>query len=90
MDRIAGSYCIGSVGWIGLDCIVSYWLDEDTLDFMHWLVTARMGDRVDGMFGALVVQGWDVRTLVPARTGAPEQERHHWHLRDSNALDGHC
>ena len=40
------------IGWIvsldcivsaGLDHIVSYQLDQETLAFMHWLVTARMG-----------------------------------------------
>ena len=38
---------------------------------------------MDGLDGSLVVLGWDGRSLVPAGTGAPEQERHHW-------LAGHC
>ena len=40
----AGLYCI--VGWIvsyRLDWIVSYQLDQETLDFMGWLVTVWMG-----------------------------------------------
>ena len=40
----AGSYRI--VVWIvlyRLDWIVSYWLDQETLDFMRWLVTVSMG-----------------------------------------------
>ena len=27
---------------------------------------------------------------MPALTGAPEQERHHWLLRGRNALSGYC
>ena len=34
--------------------------------------------------------GWDVQSLEPAGTGAPEQERHHWLLRGYDALDGYC
>ena len=57
LDRIvlAGSYrwillySLYWIGWIGLDHIVSYRLDEDTSDFMHWQVTANMG-RMDWMW----------------------------------------
>ena len=51
LDRIYGSYSIGWIGWIGLaglDWIISYWLDEDPLAFMHWIVKTRMG-RMDWM-----------------------------------------
>ena len=40
-------------------------------------------DGNDGLDGALVGMGLDERLLVPARTRATEQERHHW-------LAGHC
>ena len=40
-------------------------------------------DGKDGLDGALVVLGWDGRSLAPTGTGAPEQERHHW-------LAGYC
>ena len=30
--------------------------------------------------------GWDGQSLAPTGTGAPEQERHNWLLRGSNAL----
>ena len=48
MDRIvllAGSYRNR------LDWIVSYWLDQETLHFMRWLVTSLMGQigRMDRM-----------------------------------------
>ena len=79
MDRISRLY---HIGWIGLDRIVSYWLDEDTLAFMHWLVTARMGrmGQMDWM-GGLVGRGWEGLKLAPSGTGVPpwalEQEHHH-------------
>ena len=38
---------------------------------------------MDGLDGALVGLVWDGRSLAPAGTGAPEQERHHW-------LAGYC
>ena len=38
---------------------------------------------MDGLDGTLVGLGWDGRSLAPAETGGPEQERHHW-------LDGYC
>ena len=40
-------------------------------------------DRVDELEGALVGLGRYRRLIVPAGTGAPEQERHHW-------LAGYC
>ena len=40
-------------------------------------------DGTDGLDGALMGMGWDGRSLAPAGTGAPEQERHHW-------LAGYC
>ena len=40
-------------------------------------------DGNDGLDGALVGLGWDGLLLAPARTGASEQERHHW-------LAGYC
>ena len=43
LDLIALTYIIGWIIWIGFDRIVLYRLDEDTLAFMHWQVTARMG-----------------------------------------------
>ena len=73
----------------GLDWIVSYRLDQETLAFMRWLVTGwvgRMGrmGRMDWM-GVSVGRRWDGLTLALARTGAPpwapEQECHHWLLR---------
>ena len=33
---------------------------------------------MDGLDGALVGLGWYGRSLAPAGTGEPEQERHHW------------
>ena len=47
-------------------------------------------DGTDGLDGALVRLGWDGRPLAPARTGVPEQERHHWLLRGRDALAGYC
>ena len=38
---------------------------------------------MDGLDGELVGLGWYGRSLAPAGTGAPEQERHH-------LLDGYC
>ena len=41
---LARLYCI--VGWVvsyRLDWIVLFWLDQETLDFMRWLVTGWMG-----------------------------------------------
>ena len=99
LDRIAVLYRIGWIDWIrlaGLYWIVSYRLDEGTSAFMHWLVTARCLDGTDGtggtdgLDGVLVGLGWDGRPLVPAGTGAPEQERHHWFLRGRDALAGYC
>ena len=50
LDRIvsAGLAGLDQLDWIGLDWIglyriVSYRLNEETSDFMHWLITARMG-----------------------------------------------
>ena len=40
-------------------------------------------DGNDGLDGSLVGLEWDGRLLWPARTGATEQERHHW-------LAGYC
>ena len=68
-------------------------MDEDTSAFMRWMVTARMGrmGRMDWMGRWwLVGRGWDRRTLAPAGTGAPEQERHHWILRGGDVLAGYC
>ena len=60
---------IGFIGWIvsycRLDRILSYRLDQETLAFMRWLVTAWMG-RMDWMG-----RWWDGRTLAPAGTGGP-------------------
>ena len=79
--------------WLaGLDWIVSYhigWITTHRILCIGWLLLG-WGDGTDGLFGALAQQGWDAQTLVPAGTGATEQERHHWHLRGSDALDGHC
>ena len=41
---------------------------------------------MDGLDGAFVGLGWDGQSLAPTGTGAPEQERHNWLLRGSNAL----
>ena len=59
LDRIvlAGLYCwiisyrLDWIGWIQLDCIILYRLDEDISAFMHWQVTARMVrmERIDCM-----------------------------------------
>ena len=72
------------IGWIGR--IGSAGLDE--LDHNGWMSTHSFckdgtegtdeKDEMDGLDGSLVVLGWDGRSLVPAGTGAPEQERHHW------------
>ena len=47
-------------------------------------------DGTDGLDEALVGLGWYGRSLVPAGTGYPEQEHHHWLLRGCDALAGYC
>ena len=55
----------------------------------HWLAgyCKQRTNGTNGLYGALVGQGWDGRTLSGARTvappWAPEQERHRWLLRGS-------
>ena len=64
LDRIASA---------GLDCIVSYRMDQETLAFANWLVTAWMG-----RMGKMDWTGrwWDGGRMDGSYQ-APEQERHH-------------
>ena len=89
-DLSAGSYHIGSI--ISLDRIVSAGLDSIVLagsgntGFYALAGYCMDGtDGMDGLYGALVGQGWDGRNLAPAGTGAPpwdpKQELQRWLLR---------
>ena len=91
LDCIAGSY---RIGWIGMDCIVSYHLDQETLAFAHWLITAWMGWM--GWMGRMGRMDWMGRWWDGGGTGtgeplwATEQERHRWLLRVGDALASYC
>ena len=81
MDFIAGSY---RIGWIASYRIVSSGSGNTGFCALAGYCMDGMGG-TDGLDGALVRRGWDVRTLEGAGTGeppwAPEQELHRWLLR---------